>query len=354
MVQEKVTFVNEESNLSPTYGEHEQSPDDEPDQVPGQIKQPDSCMAINEGKVLNENLRSDELSEHVDEIQEVKAKEDEGNPEIKKVKKTLEKNLQSSSKEETNLSATLSYFVEKTPCISFSFAFLLLTCVPALSVRTEKKALLLSTSVFLVQLLMVTASPIQITNHTPNEYEYKILQTPLCNGIRFMRPHKCERNEKMFNIYIEFCGFATMCDPEFKPICIDGDEDEALYFCSPKVITCKKGYRRKVRKKEADSDLVIVQEEKCPPGTYQPSESDCYNSCANRHENLEDLPNQYAVYSNGDNAFQTERITPVQIENTFSQNWHVTVIIVMVIAALLFTVGSIVVICCTRKGSTCM
>jgi hypothetical protein len=47
---------------------------------------------------------------------------------------------------------------------------------------------------------------------------------------------------------------------------------------------------------------VILKEEKCPPGTYQPSESDCYNSCAYRHESLEDLPSQYAVYSSGDNA----------------------------------------------------
>jgi hypothetical protein len=88
---------------------------------------------------------------------------------------------------------------------------------------------------------MVTPSPVQITNHIPNEYEYKILQTPNCNGIRFMRPPKCERNEKLFNIYIEYCGFVAMCDPGYKPICIDEDDGEAIYFCSPKDLTCKIG-----------------------------------------------------------------------------------------------------------------
>ncbi|XP_060560350.1 uncharacterized protein LOC132720273 isoform X2 [Ruditapes philippinarum] len=465
MLQEKDIldhFMNEKGNLSSTHGRQEPSHDEETDQVPGKKSHGDEGVEVNEGNAVDDNTKyfitTDHVSKDVGEVHKVKSKEGKCISKIRKVKRSHKRKLHDTFNEEMDMPRNLSSNEIKRSNIRHLFAAWLIFHVQRLSLKTG--AFVWATLLLSMQFSLVTTSPIQITKDATNEYDYSILKASQCNGIGVLRPRTCGRNEKMFNIYIEFCGFAAMCDPGYKPICIDGDDDETIYFCSPYNLTCKKGYRRKVRKKEADPDLVIVKEEKCPLGTYQPSESDCYNSCAYRHESLEDLPSQYAVYSSGDNAspamvycdfhrgfynpngnfltrydremtyssfqctnvkehnpchgvmsplpdgscvepceaghsrdvydnfrctknnivenpektatksgskdddgyerFQAddkheiEWITPVQSENTSTQNWHVTVIIVMVIAALLFTVGSMIVICCTRKGSTCM
>ncbi|XP_053403049.1 uncharacterized protein LOC123538664 isoform X2 [Mercenaria mercenaria] len=178
---------------------------------------------------------------------------------------------------------------------------LLLTNGRPLVVKPSKKAFLLIVSI-LFALRPVAATPVQQNHETPGLYEYKLLHTSTCNYADFIRSGTCKRNEAMMDIYIRYCGFADICDSGFKPICVYTADGEMLHICSPKSLVCPKGDWRRVSRKATDSSVVIVQEEKCPKGRYQPYESDCYEACTARHDDIKDLPVQYAIYSKGDNV----------------------------------------------------
>ncbi|XP_053403095.1 uncharacterized protein LOC128545894 [Mercenaria mercenaria] len=120
----------------------------------------------------------------------------------------------------------------------------------------------------------------------------------------------------MMDIYIRFCGFADICDSGFKPICVYTADGEMLHICSPKDLVCIKGYWRRVSRKATDSSVVKVQKEKCPKGRYQPYKSNCYDACTARHEDIKDLPVQYAIYSKGDN------ISPPMIYCDFENGFY--------------------------------
>ncbi|XP_060560347.1 uncharacterized protein LOC132720271 isoform X2 [Ruditapes philippinarum] len=169
--------------------------------------------------------------------------------------------------------------------------------------KTSRKA-------FLMLLLIVSglcpASPVAI-NHDPKSQhfeEYRLLLTSQCNDKDLIRSESCHKNEISRKTYIDFCRFEDLCDNDSEPTCVDGESGGMLHICSPKNLTCPKGYRRNAWL-DNDTDVVHVSEEKCPRGRYQPTESNCYGSCMNKHWDLQDLPEQFVLYSVGDNISPT-------------------------------------------------
>ena len=65
------------------------------------------------------------------------------------------------------------------------------------------------------------------------------------------------------------------------------------------------GYRWKVKKDERNYSKIHIIVEKCPHGSYQYGVSDCINACKSKHGDLENIPEWYTVFSNGDNINPT-------------------------------------------------
>ncbi|XP_060551737.1 uncharacterized protein LOC132713251 [Ruditapes philippinarum] len=183
-------------------------------------------------------------------------------------------------------------------CISFAIIF-----GSCLKIETSRKAILL---LLLIVSGLCPASPAAINNDPKSQRleEYRLLLTSQCNYRDLIRSESCHKNEISRKTYIDFCRFEDLCDNNSQPTCVDGEGGGMLHICSPKNLTCPKGYRRNAWL-DNDTDVVHVTEEKCPRGRYQPIESNCYVSCLNKHWDLQDLPEQFALYSVGDNISPT-------------------------------------------------
>ncbi|XP_053391875.1 uncharacterized protein LOC123538679 isoform X2 [Mercenaria mercenaria] len=184
----------------------------------------------------------------------------------------------------------------KVSC-TFEFDF---TAGALLAVKPSKKAFMLA-FLILSGLAPTAAAPIQQDPERRGLYEYRLLVTSNCNYRDLIVSRTCQTDEELAQTYIDYCGFADLCNPGFKPVCVSGDDGGMFHICSPEGLTCPKGYRRRAWLNSTDSDVVLVEEVKCPEGKYQSEKSICYDACENRYEDIKDLPAKYAIFSEGNN-----------------------------------------------------
>ncbi|XP_053389890.1 uncharacterized protein LOC128552851 isoform X2 [Mercenaria mercenaria] len=133
----------------------------------------------------------------------------------------------------------------------------------------------------------------------------QLLLTTDCNhGNLYDLNQYCQTDSFLLKLLIGNCHFKALCSSEEEPICIN-TQNKGVFVCEKKNLKCAKGHMIRAWTDENNPDIINLQEQICPEGTFQPQTLDCQYACYYNHRNIDQISEKYIVYSQGDNISPT-------------------------------------------------